>query len=83
MSKLCSLAKSQAVPQFELRADCTLQSECCCQVYVHVSIKTVDGEVLDTTRRDEGGSGVPNVFVVGKGKRAPRGWELAVAGMPG
>ena len=50
------------------------------QVYVHLSVKNADGKVLDTTRKDEDGSGVPLVFVIGKGKRAPRGWELAVGG---
>lgn len=51
------------------------------QVYIQLSIKTADGsKVLDTTRADEGGSGVPLLFVIGKGKRAPRGWELAVEG---
>ena len=51
------------------------------QVHIQLSVKTADGrKVLDTTRADEGGSGIPKVFVLGKGRRAPRGWELAVEG---
>lgn len=50
------------------------------QVYVLVSIKSATGQVLSTTRPEEEGSGVPFAFVLGKGKRAPRGWELACQG---
>ena len=38
--------------------------------------------MLETTRiREDGveGSGVPKAFVLGKGLRAPRGWELALS----
>ena len=42
-----------------------------------------DGErVLETTRLSEEGvegSGVPRAYVLGKGLRAPRGWELAIS----
>ncbi len=51
------------------------------QVFFHLSIKTEDGAVLETTRLEEGGSGVPRAFVIGKGLRAPRGWELTLLGM--
>eukprot|EP00884_Botryococcus_braunii_P003072 jgi/Botrbrau1/12766/Bobra.0238s0005.1 len=50
-------------------------------VFFHLSIKTEDGDVLQTTRLDEDGSGVPCAFVIGKGLRAPRGWELALMEM--
>jgi len=51
------------------------------QVYAHVSVR--EGErVLETTRADEGGSGVPRAFVLGKGRRVPRAWELALLGDP-
>ncbi len=39
--------------------------------------------MVETTRLSESGvegSGVPRVFVLGKGLRAPRGWELALYG---
>jgi hypothetical protein len=51
------------------------------QVFFRLSIKTEDGAVLETTRLEEGGSGVPRAFVIGKGLRAPRGWELTLLGM--
>lgn len=49
------------------------------QVYVHVAVRERK-RVLETTRADEGGSGVPRAFVLGKGRRAPRAWELALLG---
>ena len=52
------------------------------QVYVHLTVTRQSGEVLETTRPDQEGSGVPVPFVLGKGRRAPRGWELAVSGEP-
>lgn len=52
----------------------------CLQVFFHLSVKKQDGSVLESTRLDEGGSGVPKAFVLGKGRRAPRGWELALEG---
>ena len=55
----------------------------CAQVYLHLTVRREDGErVLETTRLcEEGveGSGVPRAFVLGKGLRAPRGWELAIS----
>jgi hypothetical protein len=52
---------------------------CRSQVYVHVAVR--EGErTLATTRADEGGPGVPRALVLGKGRRAPRAWELALLG---
>ena len=50
------------------------------QVYVHFSILDAENDLLYTTWAEEGGSGQPLAFVVGKGCRAPRAWELAVLG---
>lgn len=50
------------------------------QVYFHLSLKKNDGEVVQTSRLEEGGSGVPQAFILGKGKRLPRGWEIAIQG---
>ena len=53
------------------------------QVYFHLSVRRQDGEMLQTTRADEGGTGVPEAYVLnGKGRRALRGWELALLGVP-
>ena len=49
-------------------------------MYFHLSVKKLDGTVLESTRLDEDGNGVPKAFVLGKGLRAPRGWELALQG---
>lgn len=46
---------------------------------MHVAVRERE-RVLQTTRADEGGSGVPRAFVLGKGRRAPRAWELALLG---
>lgn len=49
------------------------------QAYVHFSIHSSEDDLLYSTWADEGGSGQPLAFVVGKGSwRAPRAWELAV-----
>lgn len=50
------------------------------QVYVHFSILDAENDLLYTTWAEEGGSGQTLAFVVGKGCRAPRAWELAVLG---
>ena len=50
------------------------------QVLFHLSLKKNDGGVLQTSRFEEGGSGVPQAFILGKGKRLPRGWEIAIQG---
>jgi hypothetical protein len=52
-------------------------------VYVHVSI--TDGadedDLLWSTRANEGGSGAPLAFLIEKGARAPRAWEIALKSM--
>ena len=50
------------------------------QVLFHLSIKKETGGVLESSRLDEDGAGVPKAFVLEKGRRAPRGWELALQG---
>lgn len=53
------------------------------QVYFHLTVRQDDLKVLETTRLSEDGvegSGAPKAFVLGKGLRAPRGWELALYG---
>jgi hypothetical protein len=52
----------------------------CLQVYVHYSIRNVEDELLYSTRSDEGGSGQAFAFVMEKGLRVPRGWELVLRG---
>ena len=51
------------------------------QVYLHYSVATAAGQVLQSTRIEEGGAGLPLAFVIGKGRRVPRGWELAILGV--
>ena len=61
------------------------QSNSRLQVYFHLTVRREDDRVVETTRlSDDGveGSGVPKAFVLGKGLRAPRGWELALYGEP-
>lgn len=53
---------------------------CFVQVYVHYSVLDAENDLLYTTWAEEGGSGQPLAFVLGKGCRAPRAWELAVLG---
>lgn len=50
------------------------------QVLFHLSLKKNDGGVLQTSRFEEGGSGVPQACILGKGKRLPCGWEIAIQG---
>ncbi|KAL3145165.1 hypothetical protein ABBQ38_001764 [Trebouxia sp. C0009 RCD-2024] len=50
-------------------------------VYIHVAVKSASGKLLESTRKEQGGSGRPLAFVLGKGIRAPRGWELALQDM--
>lgn len=46
---------------------------------MHYSIKAADGRILQSTLPQEGGSSMPQPFVLGgKGRRMPRGWELAL-----
>ena len=63
-----------------LICSCIDMRSCMTQVYIHLSVARESGEVLQTTRPEQEGSGIPVPFVLGKGRRAPRGWELAVAG---
>ncbi|KAL0030965.1 hypothetical protein WJX79_005290 [Trebouxia sp. C0005] len=50
-------------------------------VYVHISIRSPSGQLLHSTWLEEGGSGVPMALVLGRGVRAPRGWELGLQDM--
>ncbi|GLI61315.1 hypothetical protein VaNZ11_003671 [Volvox africanus] len=50
-------------------------------VYIHYSIRNLEDELLYSTRSDEGGSGQAFAFLMEKGVRVPRGWELAVRDM--
>ncbi|KAG1666907.1 hypothetical protein FOA52_005967 [Chlamydomonas sp. UWO 241] len=50
-------------------------------VYVHMTVRTDVGAVLWSTRTQERGSGQPLAFMIEKGQRAPRSWEVAVKGM--
>jgi hypothetical protein len=45
-----------------------------------VTIKSASDVRLFSTRSEEGGGGHPVAFLVGKGQRPPRGWELALLG---
>jgi hypothetical protein len=54
---------------------------------VHVTIRApeedeaaADAAVVYSTKSEEGGPGQPLAFRLGKGWRAPRSWELALAG---
>ncbi|KAI8469652.1 MAG: hypothetical protein J3K34DRAFT_512676 [Monoraphidium minutum] len=49
--------------------------------FIHFSVRSAAGALLYSTRGIEGGSGQPLAFMIGKGRRAPRGWELALLGM--
>ena len=49
-------------------------------MYVHISIGAPSGQLLHSTRLEESGSGVPMALVLGRGVRAPRGWELGLQG---
>ena len=57
-----------------------LNAHSCLQVTVHVVTRSPDGHNLWSTREQYGGSGLPLAFVMGKGRRVPRGWELALYG---
>ena len=53
------------------------------QVFFHLTVRREDERVLETTRLSEDGvegSGVPRAYMLGKGQRMPRGWELALYG---
>ena len=57
-----------------------LTAHCCLQVTVHVVARSPDGQNLWSTQEQFGGSGLPLAFVMGKGRRVLRGWELALYG---
>lgn len=73
-SRKCRRTSSKAAAGAQLTRALT-------QVYIHLTVSTDAGEVLHTTRPDLEGTGIPVPFVIGKGMRAPRGWELAVTGV--
>jgi len=50
-------------------------------VYVHVTVRTDDQQVCFSTHASEGGNGQPIAFMIEKGQRAPRAWEIAVKSM--
>ena len=53
------------------------------QVFFHLTVRKEDERVLETTRLSEDGvegSSVPRAYMLGKGQRMPRGWELALYG---
>lgn len=49
-------------------------------VYVHVTVRTEDEDIVYSTRSEHGGNGQALAFVLEKGKRAPRGWEIVLKG---
>ncbi|GAX74288.1 hypothetical protein CEUSTIGMA_g1737.t1 [Chlamydomonas eustigma] len=50
-------------------------------VYVHVTVRTEEDDVLYSTRSQEGGNGQALAFLIEAGKRAPRAWEIALKTM--
>lgn len=50
------------------------------QVFLHYSLQNQHGDVLLSTRAEHGGSGRPQPFVLGRGRRMLRGMELGVMG---
>ncbi|KAG2493708.1 hypothetical protein HYH03_008222 [Edaphochlamys debaryana] len=50
-------------------------------VYIQYSIRDLEDELLYTTRSEEGGSGQAFAFLMEKGVRVPRGWEVAIKAM--
>ena len=50
------------------------------QVFLHYSILNEHHDVLTSTLRQNGGSGQPQPFVIGHGRRMLRGMELGVLG---
>ena len=47
---------------------------------MHVTVRTEEEEVLFSTRGQDGGAGQALAFVLGEGQRAPRAWEIVLAG---
>ncbi|GFR52572.1 hypothetical protein Agub_g15164 [Astrephomene gubernaculifera] len=50
-------------------------------VYIHYSIRDTQDELLFSTRSEEGGAGQAFAFLLEKGVRVPRGWEIAIRDM--
>ncbi|KXZ48761.1 hypothetical protein GPECTOR_25g345 [Gonium pectorale] len=50
-------------------------------VYIHYSIRDQEDDLLYSTRSEEGGSGQAFAFLMEKGLRVPRGWEIALKDM--
>lgn len=50
------------------------------QVFVHVDISNAEDDALWSSRASEGGSGAPLAFLIEKGPRAPRAWEITLKG---
>ncbi len=57
-----------------------LSSRTTVQVYIQYSIRDLEDDLLYTTRSEEGGSGQAFAFLVEKGVRVPRSWEIAIKG---
>lgn len=53
------------------------------QVFLHYSLLNEHRDVLCSTHKEHGGSGRPQPFVIGRGRRMLRGMELGVQGMLG
>jgi hypothetical protein len=53
----------------------------CLQVFLHYSLLNEHRDVLCSTHQEHGGSGRPQPFVIGRGRRMLRGMELGVQGM--
>ncbi len=49
-------------------------------IFLHVSISDTEDDQLWSTLAAEEGSGSPLAFLLEKGVRVPRGWEIAVKG---
>ncbi|PNW88165.1 hypothetical protein CHLRE_01g017200v5 [Chlamydomonas reinhardtii] len=50
-------------------------------VYIQYSIRDLEDDLLYSTRSEEGGSGQAYAFLLERGVRVPRGWEIAIQGM--
>lgn len=53
---------------------------CNAQVYIQYSIRDLEDDLLYSTRSEEGGSGQAYAFLLERGVRVPRGWEIAIQG---
>ncbi len=48
------------------------------EVYVHVTVRSEEEDLLYSTRSQYGGNGQPLVFMIEKGLRPPRAWEISL-----